>query len=64
MSCVAETGNTIGIVLVSILLTDSLAFNTEYRYWCISSINASIGIAETQALILVSVLVLLRLKLP
>ena len=51
--------------LVSVLFTNTLAFDTKYRYRWISNIDTSIviGIAEAQTPILVSVLVSLRLKL-
>ena len=51
--------------LVSVSFTDTLAFDTKYRYRWISNIDTSIviGIAEAQTPILVSVLVSLRLKL-
>ena len=53
--------------LVLVSFTNTLAFDTKYRYryrW-ISNIDTSIviGIAEAQTPILVSVLVSLRLKL-
>ena len=49
--------------LVSVSLTDTLAFDTKYRYRWISNIDTSIGIVEAQTPILVSVSVSLRLKL-
>ena len=51
--------------LVSVSFTDTLAFDTKYRYRWISNIDTSIiiSIAEDETPILVSVLVSLRLKL-
>ena len=49
--------------LVSVSFTDTLVFDTKYRYRWMSKIDTSIGIVEAQTLILVSVSVWLRLKL-
>ena len=51
--------------LVSVSFTDTLAFDTKYRYRWISNIDTSIviSIAEAETPILVSVLVSLMLKL-
>ena len=41
--------------LILVSFTDTLAFNTKYRYLWLSNINTSIDIAEAETPILVSV---------